>query len=529
MGTLQELAIQIRDEQRKGANSSTRVGGLLLEMAKLLESSESNNIYISDLSELDNYKMTTHKGAFNVYLRGTLFVGVLFIIQYQAPQHGGLQVFLSTFDYKMSGSSSLSMPSIIYRSTDYNNNQKWLEWKPYQNTFISNDGSVPTNNGLGFNETNFAPSLSLFLKKLAYPKIVSWSGEVIEDADIVSAGTGQVGSIVYILSKKTFALGVGASIAGGYRVYYSFFEGIEDFQQNLYDSINRNSDFVPNFTKNIFKGYDGSIWIADSASSIKKIIDISADAPKDGKQYGRANGKWAQIESAGTVTIDAELSESSTNPVQNAVVTKAVNEAKEVILLPGSLDEITTGLSEPEIKAILGESTVLSVNKAKKIFRDASGNVITNITVNSSVTPYMNDCAITYVSQNVIKKIVAEYSISTNAWKRVREIVIDSPIYQLPGDITAGFSDSNYDQVLGTYPEFKAAYDAGKIFVSKGVMIKVALFMDDEDYKSFNITYNYVKLPGETLIYVFLNMTSDGTKWTDDPTFDKFKLKGELV
>ena len=109
MGTLQELAIQIRDEQRKGANSSTRVGGLLLEMAKLLENSESNNIYISDLSELDNYKITTHKGAFNVYLRGTLFVGVLFIIQYQAAHHGGLQIFMSTFDYKMSGTSSLSM------------------------------------------------------------------------------------------------------------------------------------------------------------------------------------------------------------------------------------------------------------------------------------------------------------------------------------------------------------------------------------------------------------------------------------
>ena len=177
MGTLQELAIQIRDEQRNGANSSTRVGGLLLEMAKLLESSESNNIYISDLSELDNYKMTTHKGAFNVYLRGNLFVGVLFIIQYQAPQHGGLQVFLSTFDYKMSGSSSLSMPSIIYRSTDYNNNQKWLEWKPYQNTFISDDGTVPTSGGLGFDNTNFAPSLRLFLE---YPKIIEWSGELLE-------------------------------------------------------------------------------------------------------------------------------------------------------------------------------------------------------------------------------------------------------------------------------------------------------------------------------------------------------------
>ena len=102
MGTLQELAIQIRDEQRKGANSSTRVGGLLLEIAKLLESSESNNIYISDLSDLDNYKMTTHRGVFNVYM-GEILVGVLFIIQYQAAHHGGLQIFMSTFDYKMSG------------------------------------------------------------------------------------------------------------------------------------------------------------------------------------------------------------------------------------------------------------------------------------------------------------------------------------------------------------------------------------------------------------------------------------------
>ena len=284
----------------------------LSTLKKYIAGTESINI--SELSDLDNYKLTTHRGVFNVY-RGNILVGVLFIIQYRAPQHGGLQIFISGFNYKDLGASSLSMFSIIYRSTDYNNIQVWGEWKPYQNTFISNDGSVPTNNGLGFNETNFAPSLSLFFKKLAYPKIVSWSGEVIEDADIVSAGTGQVGSIVYILSKKTFALGVGASIAGGYRKYYSFFEGIEDFQQNLYDSINRDSDFVPNFTKNIFKGNDGSIWIADSASSIKKIIDISADAPKDGKQYVRKDGKWTPFVSVNngdivlpdksTMTLDA--------------------------------------------------------------------------------------------------------------------------------------------------------------------------------------------------------------------------------
>lgn len=307
MGTLQELAIQIRDEQRKGANSSTRVGGLLLEIAKLLESSESNNIYISDLSDLDNYKMTTHRGVFNVYM-GEILVGVLFIIQYQAAHHGGLQIFMSTFDYKMSGTSSLSMPSIIYRSTDYNNIEKWLEWQPYQNIFISNNGQAPsTDDPLGFNDTNVVPSLRLFLEKLAYPKVVEWSGKIYEDAEITSLGTVQVGSIVYIQAKKTFALGVGASISGGYKQYYAIFEGVEDFQQNFYDSFDPDPDFVPNFTRNIFKAADGSIWIADSASSIKMI---SKDAPKDEKTYGRKNGKWVPI--SGIKNGDIVLPDKST-------------------------------------------------------------------------------------------------------------------------------------------------------------------------------------------------------------------------
>lgn len=272
MGTLQDLAIQIRDEQRKGANSSARVGGLLLEMAKLLESSESNNIYISDLSELDNYKMTTHKGAFNVYLRGNLFVGVLFIIQYQAPQHGGLQVFLSTFDYKMSGSSSLSMPSIIYRSTDYNNNQKWLEWKPYQNTFISDDGTVPTSGGLGFDNTNFAPSLRMFLE---YPKIVKWSGIVTDnDANFEESSTINVvpSEIFFSSAKKTFYVEKNLK-------YYNSWVNKDDLT-----GTNGIDYFIKKgkLTKNIFKGEDGSVWIADSESSIKKIIDISNNIPQNG-------------------------------------------------------------------------------------------------------------------------------------------------------------------------------------------------------------------------------------------------------
>ena len=235
----------------------------------------------NDLATLDSYTYEKYSGAYNVYTaNGDRYRGLLLVLP--TSLLGTYQIFISNYSNNLA-----SLPFIKIRKYD----RVWSSWEYYESSFIL-DSNTSLSDG---DKAKKAPSFRLFEKMTAYPKIVSWSGEVIEDADIVSAGTGQVGSIVYILSKKTFALGVGASIAGGYRVYYSFFEGIEDFQQNLYDSINRNSDFVPNFTKNIFKGYDGSIWIADSASSIKKIIDISADAPKDGKQYFRKDGKWTSF------------------------------------------------------------------------------------------------------------------------------------------------------------------------------------------------------------------------------------------
>lgn len=69
------------------------------------------------------------------------------------------------------------------------------------------------------------------------------------------------------------------------------------------------------------------------ADGLKKnfegIIDDSVqEAPKDGKNYVRNNGKWSELPSGegGSIVVDDELSSESTNPVQNKVVTEKLTE-----------------------------------------------------------------------------------------------------------------------------------------------------------------------------------------------------------
>ena len=601
------------------------------------------------------------------------------------------------------------MPSIIYRSTDYNNIQVWGEWQPYQNTFISNDGSVPTNNGLGFSETNFAPSLSLFFKKLAYPKVVEWSGTVT-DVDFtpeMSSPFIDDASLIYFSTvKKSFYV-----LKDG--KYYNSWGG----ELALY-LFKDPSDMK--LTKNIFKGLDESVWIAVSEDSIQRI----------------------DIKNAGTITIDNELNENSTNPVQNAVITKGIEAANEFYPIPGDITTLIQGESEEaidKVREVIGTIDGWTLNTIKKKYlidkngltasfyssSVGSGNYqyyisyyngilvnvelfarqistsgpptlnIEKVTINKnsniiwsdstnanniknagiyfidgvhsnsgdnlptvayangyiggimSVTVSTKDEALNeqIIGQNLtlsnkvsgetkqyIRSCIIKNEVETwSAWKEVNTIqmfgekssgiatradinatidngqyagvymdadgflpqgatftltvinnyaataasslpanyrqvtqlfiytplsttgniipskmvkrdgigedsivwgelesISDSPVYQLPGDITAGFTDSNYNEVLGTYPEFKAAYDAGKIFVSKGVYLNVQK-IDSGGEHSYSISFSYYYGDG-SLRYAYTNVLSyNGTQWDDDPTFDRFSIKGEYV
>lgn len=475
----------------------------LSTLKKYIAGTESINI--SDLSDLDNYKLTTHRGVFNVY-RGNILVGVLFIIQYQAAYHGGLQIFMSTFDYKMSGTSSLSMPSIIYRSTDYNNIQVWGEWKPYQNTFISNDGSVTTSSGLGFNETNFAPSLSLFFKKLAYPKVVEWSGTVT-DVDFtpeMSSPFIDDASLIYFSTvKKTFYV-----LKDG--KYYNSWGG----ELALY-LFKDPSDMK--LTKNIFKGLDESVWVAVSEDSIQRI---------DKKD-------------AGTITIDKELNENSTNPVQNAVITKGIEAAKEFYPIPGDITTLIQGESEEaigKVREVIGTIDGWTLNGIKKKYL-IDKNGLTASFYSSSVGSGNYQYYISYYNGILVNVELFARQISTSGPPTldVERVTINksSSVCNIDnGDIVLP------DKSTMTLESYKASgrSDAiGVVFDSrKGLFVRknkyTGVLIGNQD-RATNIFYNVVRCkdPYDGRVTQKMNLLSSLYRSIDFPVFSYAEENGLYV
>lgn len=228
------------------------------------------SINVAYLSDLDAYTPHTKKGVFNVY-RNNIHLGIIFIFQFEATNHGGLQIFFSSYNFTDFSESSLKMPSIIYRRYDYSGTKKWDSWKPYQTTFISNDGSVPDDGaGIGLDATNMVPALKLFLEKTDYPKVVEWSGELL-DGDITFE---EESTINVIPSEIYFSTTKNCFCVKRSDKYYNSWLNKDDSS-----GINGADYFVQNkaFTKNVFKGLDGSVWIADSSTSIKlvsKALDV---------------------------------------------------------------------------------------------------------------------------------------------------------------------------------------------------------------------------------------------------------------
>lgn len=80
---------------------------------------------------------------------------------------------------------------------------------------------------------------------------------------------------------------------------------------------------------NIKDGDTGQQMADGLKKNFEGIIDDSVqEAPKDGKNYVRNNGKWSELPSGegGSIVVDDELSSESTNPVQNKVVTEKLTE-----------------------------------------------------------------------------------------------------------------------------------------------------------------------------------------------------------
>lgn len=272
MGTLVEKAIQIRDEEKSGANTAPRVGGLLKDLATIIES-DATGLFkkiiltkgINDYTELDYYNTLAHLGLYLLYRQQEpALVGFL-----KVYWTWGGTIVQELESFKMSGTASAMEHTTIMVRWKYTTGS-WSEWESYQNSFIGSDKILNGN----WTDEDVAPSLKEFLKETAHKKIIEWSGEVIDD-DIKIEDK----SVVNVTpSEIFFSSKLNMFVVYRSDKYYTSWINKDDTTGN-----NGQSYFTDEkgFTKNIFKTLDGSLWIATSENTIENVSSgtVSSSGP----------------------------------------------------------------------------------------------------------------------------------------------------------------------------------------------------------------------------------------------------------
>lgn len=108
-----------------------------------------------------------------------------------------------------------------------------------------------------------------------YP-LLEWSGTTVEDVEVYNPELPLPLEVVYLTSAKNIVYDtVKKTFLCYYQsIYYYGWGNVYDFQKNAYNAA---IDFTAEFTKSIFKGIDGSIWIYINQSKIQKITVSNGD------------------------------------------------------------------------------------------------------------------------------------------------------------------------------------------------------------------------------------------------------------
>lgn len=180
--------------------------------------------------------------------------------------------------------SSTTSPSYGHNNATiiYRTGSGILDWGAWKYTFAMIN-----------NEQVFPPK-----QESIYPKIVTWSGKTVNDVTVLSQSISAAveSEIVYDTVKKTFL--IEKTNLMGKSIYYNNSLIMANYQKNVYTSF---GSFSAGFYNNTYyKGLNGNIWVATSESDLVMLTYMSG------------------------IKIDDQLSETSTNPVQNKVITSNI-------------------------------------------------------------------------------------------------------------------------------------------------------------------------------------------------------------
>lgn len=479
MGALKEKAIVIRDEEKQGANTAPRVGGLLVEMAELLENNAGGDIKkiiltrgTNDYSELDAYNSYGHLGLY-IVCRNTdaYIIGKLSIY---ASWDGTIVQELESF--KMSGTGTAIHNTTRMTRAKWSDDT-WTEWKSYQNSFIGSD-KVSAD---GWTEEDVAPSVKEFKAWASHTKVLDWSGIIVSDVDIILTpppleiyiNPPTAADIFFDNIKKSFCF----IWEGKYYVITSF---SADFQETIGLSA---SDWSVKLKKNYFRGLNNTTWVAVSDTEISPLVD-------------------------------------------------------NIYIMPGNikpfLDKIDRGeypsLSSDEIRALCGGKRFFEAVETHKIIMSADGVVFTEQSSEKQTLGWQATVSYNYPLGSFGSLTLAyagpepdtpeselKYSFSYPDPFKIKD-----NIYQMPGDITTMGNSLDYS-IIGPAADLLKAMNSNKLIMSKGRVVQCNY---DGNYNFNVISVEYTEMDyDEGYIYnVYIK------KWLTDRSFKqasyyrKFKL-----
>lgn len=301
--------------------------------------------------------------------------------------------------------------------------------------FIANKPTIPSKNSQLQNDSNFAtkediPDTSTFitntvnnlanyyLKEETYTKqevvalinqITTINFKVVDE--LPSSGES---NLIYLVKKE----GSGDDV-------YDEYIGVESKWEKIGSTT---VDLTNYYTKTDADGrFALKTSIADMLTKTEAAEIYIQEAPKDGKTYGRNNKQWVEIVGGegGSIVVDAELSKTSTNPVQNRAIASRVSETYEnFAAIQGSGE---TDLNKIYIDAetntsyrfngtefvSIGGGSKDNYEECEGIYGLSNGNYI-NLSVNTDLVDYIN-------SLDVISLIFCCKNNDTNAsvdWRR---------------------------------------------------------------------------------------------------------------
>jgi len=234
-----------------------------------------------------------------------------------------------------------------------------------------------------------------------------------------------------------------------------------------------------------------NITIRNGTISATNTTYSVATSTTSGLLSASDKGKLDRIEDGATnVTVDSALSSTSTNPVQNYVITQALEEKQDTL----TFDTTPTASSTNPVTSG-GITTALDAKQAK--LTTAQISAVNSGITSTKVSIYDGYSSTISAKQN---KLTAGTGISIDSNSKI-SVTLDTSVYAKSADLAEVATSGSYNDLSDTptIPIVDQVYNSGSTNAMSGTAVAGALMtIDLSDYATVSSLSSYAKLASPT-------------------------------